>query len=379
MKRLLVISRACLARNPQLKFEWIKKNLNSSEKMLILVPDAIATSFRGNISLFSNSSLSENIIQIKSYFNSMILFFNIFKYIRVIKTFKPTLLLIEEDPHSILGFQSVVLNKIFNKNTKIIFFIWDNINRKPSFPINFLKKILTFISFKLTDCVIVGNKKGYFLLKNEKNFLKKSFILPQVGVDISSNEKKKLYFKKKRDFVYIGYAGRIVEEKGVDDIVNAISLLKKKKVILVLIGNGPLIKTHLNNWNCILNNNVIYIPTLPQSEMYNLLNQIDIFVLASRSTKFWVEQFGHVLAQGMAAGCLCIGSDSGAIPEVLNDKDLIYPEGNFKSLSRLMKIYIDDIDLRKTKIKHLKQYANKNYFHKALALKYLEIFRLVDK
>jgi len=42
-----------------------------------------------------------------------------------------------------------------------------------------------------------------------------------------------------------------------------------------------------------------------------------------------MEQFGHVLIEAMAMGIPVIGSDSGAIPEVIGREDLLFPEDDF--------------------------------------------------
>ena len=39
----------------------------------------------------------------------------------------------------------------------------------------------------------------------------------------------------------------------------------------------------------------------------------------------WKEQFGHVLIEAMAAAVPVIGSDSGEIPNVIEDAGLVFP------------------------------------------------------
>ena len=56
-------------------------------------------------------------------------------------------------------------------------------------------------------------------------------------------------------------------------------------------------------------------------------------VLPSRTTATWKEQFGRVLTEAMACGVPVVGSNSGAIPEVIADAGLIFPEGDAMSLA----------------------------------------------
>ena len=375
MTRLLVVSRACLNRYSQVKFEYIKQNMKVNEDFIIIVPDRVFTRFRGKITLLPNDYLKDNFVQIKSYLNKMSLFLNPLFFSMKIYNYRSSITYIEEDPHSLIGFQSVIFTKIFNPKSKIIFFIWDNLNRRPRFPLNILKFCLTKISLYYADFVVTGNSRANYLLHKEKNFKKKSIVLPQVGVDTYTYQDKKHYFKKYKGFTYIGYAGRMVEEKGLHTIIRALEFISNSKIKLVLIGNGPLIQSHIKKWNKVLKGNIIFIDTVPQSEIYKVLCKIDIFILASISKPFWIEQFGHILAQAMAAGCACIGSNSGAIPEVLNNEELIFPEGDHYLLAKILKRLIIDKEFKKNCIKKSKRYARKNYSHNVIAKKYLDLFR----
>jgi glycosyltransferase involved in cell wall biosynthesis len=61
--------------------------------------------------------------------------------------------------------------------------------------------------------------------------------------------------------------------------------------------------------------------------------------LPSLTTARWKEQFGRVLIEAQACGVPVVGSDSGAIPEVIGKEGLIFPEGNARRLSdRLNKL-----------------------------------------
>lgn len=372
---LLVISRACLNRYSQIKYEEIKKNLHHDDGLVIIVPKKVKTSLRGFISLLPNKTLKNNFVQIDSYFNKMALFFNFFSFKNEISNFSASITIIEEDPHSLVGFQSVIFTKFFNRKSKIVFFIWDNLNKKPKFPLNIIKFIFTKISLNFADFVVTGNSRANFLLHNAKNFKKKSIVLPQVGVDIYPYKSTNHYSSKNKNYTYVGYAGRMVEEKGLHTIIRALEHISNLKIKLVLVGNGPLIQSHLKKWNNSLKGNIIHIDTVPQSEIYKVLREIDIFMLASISKPFWIEQFGHILAQAMAAGCACIGSSSGAIPEVLNNDELIFTEGDHLSLANKIQRFIIDGDYKIKQINRSKSFARKHYSHEVIAKKYLQIFK----
>jgi glycosyltransferase involved in cell wall biosynthesis len=63
------------------------------------------------------------------------------------------------------------------------------------------------------------------------------------------------------------------------------------------------------------------------------MNALDVLVLPSRTTPRWKEQFGRVIIEALACATPVIGSDSGAIPEVIGEAGLVFPEGNALALA----------------------------------------------
>ncbi|MGB9873142.1 MAG: glycosyltransferase, partial [Anaerolineae bacterium] len=76
-------------------------------------------------------------------------------------------------------------------------------------------------------------------------------------------------------------------------------------------------------------------PVSPE-RMPELLAQVDVVVLPSRTTRVWKEQFGRILVEAMACKVPVVGSDSGAIPEVVGDAGLIFPEGDTEALAECL-------------------------------------------
>lgn len=59
-------------------------------------------------------------------------------------------------------------------------------------------------------------------------------------------------------------------------------------------------------------------------DMPDIYRSADIFVLPSRTTDTWEEQYGMALVEAMACGLPIITSTSGAIPEVVGDAGITY-------------------------------------------------------
>ena len=67
------------------------------------------------------------------------------------------------------------------------------------------------------------------------------------------------------------------------------------------------------------------------------MNAADIVVLPSLSMPKWKEQYGRVLPEAMACGKLVVGSNSGAIPELVAAHGRIFPEGGVGALIAVLR------------------------------------------
>ena len=75
---------------------------------------------------------------------------------------------------------------------------------------------------------------------------------------------------------------------------------------------------------------------VPYEAMPSYYRLADTLVLPSLKEKRQQEQFGYVLVEAMACGLPVLGSDCGAIPEVIGDIKRIFPFGSAKELQKLI-------------------------------------------
>lgn len=130
----------------------------------------------------------------------------------------------------------------------------------------------------------------------------------------------------------IGFAGRLVPQKGIDDLVSAVRLLEFPFRLLV-VGDGPL-RDHLERAD--LGRGELELRTgLLTDDMPQLYRQMDVLVLPSRTTRTWAEQFGKVLCEALLCGTPVIGSSCGEIPWVINTSGggLLFAEGDAAGLA----------------------------------------------
>lgn len=140
----------------------------------------------------------------------------------------------------------------------------------------------------------------------------------------------------------IGFAGRLVEAKGVRDLIAAAARLDFSHRLLV-VGDGPL-REELSAAD--LGRGTLDLRTGVRSDdMPPLYAQMDVLVLPSRTTRTWAEQFGKVLGEALLCGTPVVGADSGEIPWVIatTGGGRVFPEGDVVALARLLgELHADD-------------------------------------
>lgn len=115
----------------------------------------------------------------------------------------------------------------------------------------------------------------------------------------------------------IGFAGRLVAEKGITFLVDVlIGLDAPVPIRLLVAGRGP--EDHeLDRLSA--SGVEVERMTLPHDQMAEFYSRLDVLVVPSRTTPTWTEQFGRVITEAACFGVPTIGSDSGEIPWVIGD------------------------------------------------------------
>jgi glycosyltransferase involved in cell wall biosynthesis len=116
-------------------------------------------------------------------------------------------------------------------------------------------------------------------------------------------------------------AGRLVWEKGHQDVIRAVAALRLGGAgtvpRLLIIGSGPerqRLARHAIELG--VADRVEFRENVPYQDMPAVYASASCMVLGSLPVWFWEEQFGMVLVEAMAAGLPVLASTSGAIPEV---------------------------------------------------------------
>lgn len=249
----------------------------------------------------------------------------------ILAQIKPDIIHLFEEPwHNIAGYLTLCLRLICPK-AKLIFQTFQN--QIENYPNNWIRVQNGTFNRSLRAIACSEEIKDVLLHWGYKKPI--DVIYPGVetklfGLQDASNLRSKLGLKE----FTIGYFGRMLKEKGIEDLIQACSKLDFPYKLL-FIGNGQ-DKSYFKS----LTNKAVWIDAVNPEEISSYYSALDVFVLPSRTTPKWKEQFGRVLVESMLCGTPVIGSSSGEIPKVIGDAGLTFKEQDSADLAdKISQIY----------------------------------------
>lgn len=240
-----------------------------------------------------------------------------------IRSHKPQILYVHEEPHSVTAFLAAQL-----KRDSVFVLESSAINMKGNFSgFNPTERSV----YARTDIIFPKNPEVAGVLKargaNPAN------VAAPLGNGVSLHSFKptdKMLARKQLQAWFpeaaatftgamlVGYAGRIWRPKGLETFARA---ARKAEVPLLLCGpvNDPDVAASVREFGAVL------LPPLNKAQLPLFYSALDLFVLPSQSTPFWREQFGRVCAEAVFCGTPAIGSDVGGIPGVVGEGATFVP------------------------------------------------------
>jgi glycosyltransferase involved in cell wall biosynthesis len=207
------------------------------------------------------------------------------------------------------------------------FFTWQNIHKRYPPPFAWFERDV----LHRAPVAIAGNAEAEGVLR-AKGYRGDVALIPQFGVD-PEIFRPAAHTDAPRPFT-IGYAGGLLPEKGIDLLLQACAHLPGDWR-LRLAGEGSAQAELVALAQTLgIADRVAFEGRMSSGAMSTFYHGLDVFVLPSRTTPRWKEQFGRVLIEAMACGVPVVGSHSGEIPHVIGDAGLVFPEGDAAALNQ---------------------------------------------
>jgi len=131
---------------------------------------------------------------------------------------------------------------------------------------------------------------------------------------------------RNRELIFVG---RLVSDKGADVLLRALGILKIPAT-LTIIGHGP----EEENLRALvrelsLDQSVTFAGQKVGRELVELMNHHEVIVIPSR----WPEPFGIVALEGIACGCIAVGSEQGGLSEAIGNCGITFRNGDSEELA----------------------------------------------
>ncbi len=168
------------------------------------------------------------------------------------------------------------------------------------------------------------------------------------------------------------FVGRLVSDKGVDILLQSIYHLRARGLAptLTIVGSGP--EEQPLRQMCIqlgISSQVDFVGSKSSPELPPLLNRHRILVVPST----WEEPFGIVALEGVACGCVIVGSDGGGLPEAIGPCGLLFKRGDACSLASQLVRVLQSASVRLELLKHREDHLS-GRTSSAVSGAYLHIF-----
>jgi glycogen(starch) synthase len=139
---------------------------------------------------------------------------------------------------------------------------------------------------------------------------------------------------------WVVYAGRLVPEKGVRELVRAFEMVSVPDAGLLVVGDGSHKRSLEDAARRTCGDRVRFVGPKPHSEVRAYLRHADVVVMPSR-----YEERGRVLLEAMAEGTPVVGSRTGGILDTIQDGEngLLVGPGDSEGLARAIdRVLADD-------------------------------------
>ena len=204
----------------------------------------------------------------------------------------------------------------------------------------FANRYEDFLTFKIKNKI----NKFYGVSKACSDWLN-HFKIKSSGVWYNSIDiNQDLPRKNKHMGVNFMYAGRIIKQKGVENILNAFTKLQQeyKNIHLYIAGDGPELDDYKKGFN---SSKITYLGKLNYDELKKYYAKTDVFLYPP----LWPEGLPTSILEAGLMSCAVIGTNQGGIKEIIkNKKNGIIVDDNINSLYNAMKeLLVDKNKLKK--------------------------------
>lgn len=189
--------------------------------------------------------------------------------------------------------------------------------------------------------------------KSKMKILKNCIDIERIDNDEFINDEINEKIKLKSDDIKIVFVGRICEEKGIKELIEAILNINNPKIKLIIVGKSfyktkveSIFEKELMQITENIKDNILFTGYIEHKEIYSVYKMADIVALPS----IWQEPAGLTIIEAAATGVPLITTDAGGITEYVDSNSAIIiknDENIVKNIEKAINKILSDKNLRK--------------------------------
>jgi len=247
---------------------------------------------------------------------------------------------IHEEPFALATAEVLAIRALRRQRAPFTLYSAQNLDKRLPAPFRVLERL----TLQRARAVSVCNAEAGALVQR-RGFPGQTDLIP-LGVDTASLRAPAAHETRLdgRGRPVVGYAGRLAAHKGVDVLLGAVAGMPG--VELHIAGDGPLapaLRERARRTD--LAGRVTFLGVVQGEALAEFYCGVDVLAVPSLTTPTWVEQFGRVAVEAMAAGVPVVASDSGALPDVVGEAGLLVAPGDAPVLRAALEEVLGDAEL----------------------------------
>ena len=290
---------------------------------------------------------------------------------QVIRAFRPDIIDLWQEPWALVSAHACWLRNRLRPQARIVMESEQNIRKRFPPPFSWLESY----TFQNADYA-VGRSSGVIRVLREKGYEGPTEVVGNaVDTDLFHPMDREACKKALRLSGFtVGYVGRLVERKGLMDMIHALPMAPAG-TSMIFVGDGalrPAMEKRLHTLG--ISKQVRFFPARKIEDLPQIMNALDALILPSWTVPSWKEQFGRVIIEAQACGTPVIGSNSGAIPEVVDEGGLLFPERDPAALATAIRQIKANPERARRMGKIGRQQVEENFTWRRVAVQMREVY-----
>ncbi|HEV7473241.1 MAG TPA: glycosyltransferase family 4 protein [Pyrinomonadaceae bacterium] len=286
--------------------------------------------------------------------------------VAALRQHRPHLIDMGAEAYSVAAAEILTLCNWFAPHAPVVMQSNQNIHHNYPFPFNWFEQR----AFRRVAAAYACSESVREVLR-AKGFVKAAPIIP-FGVNTEAFRPRAARGQTDRPLT-IGYVGRMLPGKGLNVLAAALEKLRDEPWQLLVVGDGSERESFERQLSAYgLRERAEFTGAVNFARVPEYFQQLDLMIIPTETTKRVREQFGRVIVEAMASGVTVVGSTCGAIPEVIGDAGLVFPEGDANALAGALRQLLADKNLRErlasAGLERVKHYSWERVAEKTYAL-----------